>query len=188
MRALLLLFLSASCLADTVTMKDGTFLKGRIERIASGVLEMRVPMLGEANVQHLQLAQVESFVTDDAVLVSSGGAVARGAAHAAGGRVASKGGAETSPLDASLELWRDPSLRPAETAGQRQWVTQADVDVSGRNGVVMGSGFSAGFSAKGVTKANTVTAGVRLVRAESGSQTTSSSGMCVAIPATTTPA
>jgi len=171
MRALLLLFLTATCLADTVTMKDGTFLKGRIERIASGVLEMRVPVLGEANVQHLQLAQVESFVTDESVLVSSGGVVYRGTANAAGGRVASQGGAETSPLDSALELWRDPSLRPAETAEKRQWTTQADVDVSGRNGVVMGSGFSAGFSAKGVTKASTVIAGVRLVRADAGNLT-----------------
>ena len=168
MRALLLLFLTASCLADTVTMKDGTFLKGRIERIASGVLEMRVPALGEANVQRLQLALVESFVTEDAVLVSSGGVVSRGPANAAGGRVASQGGVETSPLDVALELWRDPSLRPAETAGDRQWTTQADVDISGRNGVLTGSGFSAGFSAKGVTKANTVIAGVRLLRTESG--------------------
>lgn len=171
MRAVYLLFLTASCLADTVTMKDGTFLKGRVERIASGVLEMRVPALGEANVQRLQLAQVESFVTDDAVLVSSGGVVLRGGANAAGGRVASKGGAETGPLDSSLELWRDPSLRPADTAGDRQWVTQADVDVSGRNGVVVGSGFSAGFSAKGVTKASTLAAGVRVVRADAGNQT-----------------
>jgi len=171
MRAYFLLLLTVSCLADTVTMKDGTYLKGRIERIASGVLEMRVPVLGEANVQRLQLAQVESFATDDAVAVSAGGFVLRGPANAAGGRVASKGGAETSPLDVSLELWREPSLRPAETAGNRQWTMQADVDVSGRNGVVVGSGFSAGFSAKGVTKANTVTAGVRLLRAEAGSQT-----------------
>ena len=170
MRAIMLLFLTATCLADTVTMRDGTFLKGRIERIAAGVLEMRVPSLGEANVQHLQLAQVESFSTGDAVLVSSGGVVSRGLANAAAGRVASQGGSETSPLDAALELWRDPSLRPAETAGHRQWITQADVDVSGRNGVVMGSGFSAGFSAKGVTKANTVNAGVRIVSAESGNQ------------------
>lgn len=171
MRALSLLLLSATCLADTVTMRDGTFLKGRIERIADGILEMRVPVLGEANLQRLQLAQVESFLTDEAVLVSSGGVVTRGPASAAGGRVAARGGAETSPLDRSLELWRDPSLRPAETAGQRQWTLQADADLSGRNGVVMGSGFSAGFSAKGVTKANTVTAGVRLMRAEAGTQT-----------------
>jgi hypothetical protein len=171
MRALYLLLLTASCLADTVTMKDGTFLKGRVERIASGVLEMRVPSLGDANVQRLQLTQVESFITDDDVIVSSGGVVLRGVANAAGGRVASKGGAETGPLDSSLELWRDPSLRPAETAGNRQWVTQADVDVSGRNGVVVGSGFSAGFSAKGVTKANTLTAGVRVVRSDAGNQT-----------------
>lgn len=166
-----LLLTTVACLADTVTMKDGTYLKGRIERIASGVLEMRVPMLGEANVQHLALSQVESFHTEEAVLVSAGGIVARGSASASGGRVASRGSAETAPLDASLELWRDPSMRPAETAGNRQWTTQADVDVSGRNGVVMGSGFSAGFSAKGVNKASTLTAGVRVVRADAGNQT-----------------
>ena len=171
MRAPYLLLLTVTCFADTVTTKDGTFLKGRIERVADGVLEMRVPVLGDANVQKIKLGQVESFATDDAVLVSSGGVVSRGPASAVAGRVASKGGVETSPLDASLELWRDPTLRPAETAGKRQWTMQADADVSGRNGVVMGSGFSAGFSAKGVTKANTVIAGVRLVRAESGSQT-----------------
>ena len=171
MRVLPLLFLASACLADTVTMKDGTFLKGRIERIAAGVLEMRVPVLGEANLQHLQLTQVESFSTAEAVLVSSGGVVSRGEASAAGGRVASRGGSETSPMDAALELWRDPSLRPAETASHRQWVTQADVDVSGRSGVVVGSGFSAGLSAKGVTRANTVIAGVRLVRADAGNQT-----------------
>ncbi len=171
MRALYLLIMTAACLADTVTMKDGTFLKGRIVRIADGVLEMRVPVLGDANLQRLKLGQVESFVTDDAVLVSSGGLVSRGPANAAAGRVASKGGVETSPLDSTLELWRDPSLRPAETAGNRHWTTQADVDVSGRSGVVVGSGFSAGFSAKGVTKASTLTAGVRLIRADAGNQT-----------------
>ncbi len=52
MRASRFLFLTASCLADTVTMKDGTFLKGHIERIVAGVLEMRVPALGDDTVQH----------------------------------------------------------------------------------------------------------------------------------------
>ena len=168
MRLTLLLTLPLACAADTVTMKDGTFLKGRVERIADGVLEMRVPALGEANLQRLDLARVEAFVVEDPVLVSSGAAVRRGPASAAGGRVASSGGAETSPLDAQLELWRDPASRPAETAGDRHWTCQADADVSGRSGVVVGSGFSVGVSAKGVTKADTVTAGVRLVRADSG--------------------
>ncbi len=62
MRALLLLFLTASCLADTVTMKDGTFLKGRIERIASGVLEMRVPALGDDTVQHFASRAGQTFL------------------------------------------------------------------------------------------------------------------------------
>ncbi|MEY3392537.1 MAG: hypothetical protein RLZZ322_1386, partial [Verrucomicrobiota bacterium] len=43
-------------------------------------------------------------------------------------------------------------------------------DVSGRSGVVAGSGFSAGFSAKGVTKADTLIGGVRFMRAEAQDQ------------------
>lgn len=167
---LLVFLLPAACMADTVTMKDGTFLRGRIERVADGVLEMRAPSLGQANLLRLELAQVEAFVTDDEVAVSVGGVVSKGVASAAAGRVITQGGAEANALDRSLELWRDPSLRPSEAAARRQWVTQADADVSGRRGVVAGSGFSAGFSAKGVTKADTLIGGVRFMRAEAQDQ------------------
>ena len=147
-------------------MKDGTFLKGRIERIVDGVMEFRAPSLGAANLLRLELAQVESFVTDESVRVSAGGVVSDGVASAAGGRVVTRGGRETNTLDQAIELWREPSQRPSETGDTRQWVTQADADLSGRRGVVAGSGFSTGFSAKGVTKADTLIGGVRFMRAE----------------------
>ena len=60
-----LLLLAASCLADTVTMQDGSFLKGRIERIAEGTMEFRTPSLGAANLLHLDLSLAASFVTDE---------------------------------------------------------------------------------------------------------------------------
>jgi hypothetical protein len=168
MRLLLCLSLTTvACLADTVTMKDGTFLKGRIERIADGVLEMRVPALGLTAPVRLPLTQLESFLTDEDVALSSGGAVSRGAAAAAAGQVVIRGGAEANALDRRLELWREPASRPTEQPDRRQWVTQADADVSGRSGVVAGAGHSFGFSAKGTTKADTIIGGVRLVRAES---------------------
>jgi hypothetical protein len=170
MRSTLLILLPAMALADTVTMTDGTFLRGQILRIADGVLEMRVPSLGNNTTQSVALKSVESFHTDGAVVISSGGVVQRGLAAAAGGRVASSGGPETSPLDSHLELWRDPSLRPAETAGLRKWTSQADIDLSGRSGVIHGSGYCTGYAAKGVTKADTINAGVRFTRAESGNQ------------------
>jgi hypothetical protein len=168
MRSSFLLLIPALVLADTVTMTDGTFLRGRIIRVADGVLEMKVPSLGAAS-QTIALSSVESFRTDDPVVVSSGGVVQRGVALAVGGRVASSGGAETSPLNSSLELWRDPSLRPAETAGLRKWTSLADLDISGRSGIVQGSGYCAGYSTKGVTKADTIIAGIRFTQAESGS-------------------
>ena len=168
MRTLLCLLLATiACPADTVTMKDGTFLKGRIERITDGVLEMQVPSLGLRGSLRLSLMQVESFLTDDDVALSAGGAVSRGAAAASAGQVVISGGAEVNALDRRLELWREPASRPTEEPAHRQWVTQADADVSGRSGVVAGAGHSFGFSAKGTTKADTVIGGVRLVRAES---------------------
>jgi hypothetical protein len=166
MRSFIILLLPLAGLADTVTMKDGTFLKGRIERIVDGVMEFRAPSLGAANLLRLELAQVESFVTDESVRVSAGGVVSDGVASAAGGRVVTRGGRETNTLDQAIELWREPSQRPSETGDTRQWVTQADADLSGRRGVVAGSGFSTGFSAKGVTKADTLIGGVRFLRAE----------------------
>ena len=166
MRSFFILLLPLVCLGDTVTMKDGTFLKGRIERIVDGVMEFRAPSLGAANLLRLEIVQVESFITDESVRVSAGGIVSDGVASAAGGRVVTRGGRETNPLDQAVELWREPSQRPSETGDTRQWVTQADADLSGRSGVVAGSGFSTGFSAKGVTKADTLLAGVRFMRAE----------------------
>lgn len=166
MRPFCILLFPLACLADTVTMKDGTFLKGRVERIVDGTMEFRAPSLGNTNLLRLELAQVESFVTDEPVRVSSGGVVSDGVASAAGGRVVTRGGSESSVLDRSVELWREPAQRPSEAGDPRVWVTQADADLSGRSGVVSGSGFSTGFSAKGVTKADTVIGGVRLMRAE----------------------
>jgi hypothetical protein len=166
MRTFFILLLPLACLADTVTMKDGTFLKGRIERIVDGTMEFRAPSLGAANLLKLNLAQVESFVTDEPVRVSAGGVVSDGVASASGGRVVTKGGLETNALDRGVELWREPSQRPSEVGEKREWVTQADADLSGRSGVVSGSGFSTGFSAKGVTKADTIIGGVRFMRAE----------------------
>ena len=167
---LFVFLLPFACLADTVTMKDGTFLRGRIERITEGVLEMRAPSLGQANLLRLELAQVEAFETDEEVAVSSGGAVSKGAATSAAGQVIVRGGVEVNGHGPALELWRDPALRPSEAGPERRWVTQADADLSGRSGVVSGSGFSVGFLAKGETKADTVHGGLRFMRAEAADQ------------------
>lgn len=167
---LFVFLLPLACLADTVTMKDGTFLRGRIQRVADGVLEMRAPSLGADSLLRLDLAQVEAFMTDEEVAVSAGGRVSKGVASSSSGHVVVRGGAEVNKLGPELELWRDPMLRPSEAGARRQWVTQADADVSGRSGVVAGSGFSVGFSAKGVIKADTVQAGLRFMRAEAADQ------------------
>ncbi len=165
-----LLFAPLWVFADTVTLSDGTFLRGKIERAADGYLEISVPALGGLP-QRIALTKVESFRTESAVAVSVGGVVQRGIASAAAGRVASSGGVETCDLNGKFELWREPELRPMELRGQRQWTIQADFDLSGRAGATQGSGFSAGFQAKGVREVDTLLASIRVVRTSAGTQT-----------------
>lgn len=169
---LLLACAPLALLADGVTLRDGTFLRGRIERIADGQLEIQVHGLGGGGPLRVPLGSVESFRTDEAVRLSGRrGAVLDGVASGVAGRAASTGGGETFAFDDTLELWREPGARPAETAPVRVWKMQADLDLSGRSGAARGSGFSAGFQAKGATVADTVSGSVRLVRATSGDQT-----------------
>ena len=166
----LFLFAPLWAFADTVTLTDGTFLRGKIERAAEGQLEMTVPALGGAP-QRIPLAKVESFRTEEAVTISMGGVVQRGLASASAGRVASSGGAETCELNSKFELWREPSVRPSDTRGERKWTLQADFDLSGRSGVTQGSGFSAGLQAKGLRPADTISASIRVVRSTAGALT-----------------
>lgn len=170
MRRALFLFAPLWAFADTVTLTDGTFLRGQIERAADGYLQVTIPSLGGL-AQRIPLQKVESFRTETPVAVSIGGVVQRGIASAAAGRVASTGGAETCELGAKFELWREPEARPMDSRGVRQWTMQADLDLSGHSGVAQGSGFSAGFQAKGVKDTDTILASVRLVRATAGNQT-----------------
>ena len=58
-----------------------------------------------------------------------------------------------------------------ELRGHRQWTIQADFDLSGRAGATQGSGFSAGFQAKGVREVDTLLASIRVVRTSAGTQT-----------------
>jgi hypothetical protein len=170
----LIFFLAAplAALGDGVTLRDGTFLRGRIERIADGQLEIQVAGLDGVAPLRLPLTRVESFRTDEPVRLSGrGGTVLDGVASGVAGRAASTGGGETFACDQTLELWREPAARPAETGPAREWKLQADLDLSGRSGAAQGSGFSAGIQAKGTTAADTVSGSVRLVRAISGSQT-----------------
>ena len=85
MKRFLLLLAPLWAFADTVTLTDGTFLRGTIERAADGYLEVSVPALGGAS-QKIALAKVESFRTEAAVAVSMGGVVQRGIAAAVAGR------------------------------------------------------------------------------------------------------
>jgi len=167
--ACLTLLLPFAAFADTVTLKDGTFLRGRIERIVDGRLEVTVPLLGEA-VQRIALASVESFQVDDDVRLSDGGSVRRGRVSAAGGRAVASGSPESVTLDERAELWRDAVPRPHDVPPSRKWTAQADLDVSGRSGATTGSGFAAGFLARGESAEDVITAGVRTARNTAGTQ------------------
>lgn len=166
----LLLLAPFGAFADVVSLRDGTYLLGTIERVGDGVLFMTVPSLGPT-AQRLELTNIESFRTESSVAMSGGGPVLRGLAAATAGRVASTGGPETCLLDSSFELWREPAARLLLLGAERKWTRQADFDLSGRSGVAQGSGFSAGLQAKGVCDTDTLTTTFRIVRATAGTQT-----------------
>lgn len=166
-RTSLLILCPLGLMADTLTLTDGTFLKGRIERITGGVVEMVVPTLGPA-LHKIPLTSVEAFVTDEKVAVSNGGPVLEGPASARARIVSGTAGTGSMPLDAKLELWRDGGLPPSEAIKTRKWKMQADMDVSGRSGSTEGSGLSFGFQAKGVRPQDTINASLRASRAKSG--------------------
>ncbi|MGA0134040.1 MAG: DUF481 domain-containing protein [Opitutales bacterium] len=169
MRSLCAFLLPLVLWADTASLKDGTFLRGRIERIVDGRMEMVVPALGSA-LHRIPLSAVESFLVEDDVRLSDGGSVRRGSVSATGGRAVASGSAESVALDARTELWREASPRPRVAAAERRWTTQADLDVSGRSGATTGGGFSAGFMMRGESAENVLSAGVRTVRTTAGTQ------------------
>lgn len=68
--SLLSLVLAAAASADTLTLLDGSFLRGRIERVADGQLELRVQGWGGSEPLRIPLARIESFRTDEAVRLS----------------------------------------------------------------------------------------------------------------------
>lgn len=122
MRLPLLLLLAASpgaLFADAVTLRDGTYLRGRIGRIAEGKLEIQV--MNGVGPLSIPLVNVESFRTDEAVRLSGqGGAVLDGVASAVAGRAGSSGGGETFALNERLNFgvslgrgpWKSPRLAP----------------------------------------------------------------------------
>jgi len=170
-RILALIILGAAqSAADTVTLADGTFLRGRVERICDGVVEFRSASVGEALLR-LPLSRVDSLSTDEPVMLAQGDVALRGIASISAGRALSSGGAQAFVPDDRLELWR----LTAESAGPSPlhgWSYEAEFDLSGRSGPVSGSGLSAGGKAAFVDDETKLDLGLRVTLARSGTQDT----------------
>lgn len=161
---------AASALADTLTLSDGTFLRGRVERVCDGVVEFRAASASDSLLS-VPLANVESLRVDDTVMLSQGDVVLRGIASISGGRAHSSAGIQSFALDERLSLWR-PSAPSAGISPLHGWRYEFDLDLSGRSGAASGSGLSAGVRADYLDDGTKLDLGAGLSRIRSGGKDT----------------
>lgn len=156
--------------ADTVTLADGTFLRGEVERICDGMVDFRPSSAGDA-VLHLPLAKVDTLAIDDPVMLAQGDVSLRGIASISAGRALSSGGSRNFVLDDTLELWR-LSATSAGISPMHGWRYEVDLDLSGRSGPVDGAGLSAGGRACYLDDETKLDLGLRLRQTRSDGQDT----------------
>ena len=140
----------------TLTLSDGSSLKGELEKVHGGVVYFKTAFAG---VLEIPQEQVTGLASDEAVMLRTGdGEVFKGPVMAGeGGKVtvASGSGPVSADLASVASAWkpgdRDPIAVAKEAAleGQlRKWSYQASVDVTGSSGNTENFGSALAFQAK----------------------------------------
>lgn len=164
------LLVAASALADTLTLSDGTFLRGRVERVCDGWLEFRATAASESLLR-VPLVIVDTLLIDEPVMLSQGNVALRGNASISGGKAFSSAGIQSFALDSQLTLWR-LSAPNAGISPLYGWSYELDLDLSGRSGAASGSGLSTGARAAYLDSETKLDSGIRFNRIRSGDQDT----------------
>lgn len=164
------MLLAVSAFADTLTLSDGTFLRGRVERICDGWVEFRAAAASESPLR-VPLVNVDSLLVDEPVMLSQGNVALRGIASISAGKAFSSAGIQSFALDNQLTLWR-LSAPNAGISPLHGWSYELDLDLSGRSGAASGSGLSAGARAAYLDDETKLDLSIRLNRIRSGGQDT----------------
>jgi hypothetical protein len=120
--------------ADTVTLKDGSVVHGKILKIADGTIALSTGFAGDLAIKQDQVA---SFETDEPVFVkTSDNSTVLGKVdqRESGLIVASASGSYATKVDGVKSSWRQGNEDPEVLALRRHWVLELSTDIAGKSG------------------------------------------------------
>lgn len=139
--------------ADTVTLKDGSVVHGKILKIEGGVITLSTGFAGDLAIKQDQVA---GFQTDEPVFVKTKdnstvlGKVGEKDAELA---VVNANGSYTTKVDGIKSSWLQGAEDPELLALRRHWVVEVSTDISGKSG--NSTGFSEAIGAVATLKTPT---------------------------------
>jgi hypothetical protein len=120
--------------ADTVTLKDGSVIHGKITGISGGTISLSTGFAGDLSIKQ---DQVSSFETDEPVFVKTTdnstvlGKVDRKDSDLI---VSSSSGSYTTTIAGVKSSWRRDTEDPEVVALRRHWVLELSTDIAGKSG------------------------------------------------------
>ncbi len=136
--------LAPAARADTVTLKDGSVIHGKILGINGGVVTLSTGFAGDLSIKQDQVA---SLATDEAVFVkTTNNAAVLGQVAPENGAlvVTSPSGRNTVAVGEIKSSWLKNAEDPELVALRRHWAVQLAIDVAGKSG--NSQGFTGGAS------------------------------------------
>lgn len=136
-RLLTIVFLAAGLTAQsaTLTLSDGSTLKGELQKVHEGVYYFKTAFAGVLEIKQAQVVGLES--ADPVYLRTGSGEVFQGPVMAAEGgtvTVASSSGPVKAELGSVASAWQPGAEDPIVVAQQRHWSVLASVDITGSDG------------------------------------------------------
>ncbi len=126
--------LAPSVRADTVTLKDGSVIHGKIQGITGGVITLTTGFAGDLSIKQDQVA---SLATDEPLFVktaNNSSVLGQVAPEAAGLAVSSPNGRYTTTVGEIKSSWLKGTEDPEVVALRRHWAVQFSLDVAGKSG------------------------------------------------------
>jgi Protein of unknown function, DUF481 len=129
-----LAIVAVSARADTVTLKDGSVIHGKILKIDGGTIALSTGFAGDLAIKQDQVA---SFETDEPVFVKTKdnstvlGKVGQKESELT---VASASGSYTTKVDGVKSSWRQGAEDPEVVALRRHWAVEISTDIAGKSG------------------------------------------------------
>jgi hypothetical protein len=123
-----------SARADTITLKDGSVIHGKITGISDGTISISTGFAGDLSVKQDQVA---GFETDEAVFVKTkdnSTVLGKVEPKESALIVSSPSGSYTTKVEGVKSSWRQGNEDPEVVALRRHWVVEFTTDIAGKSG------------------------------------------------------